>query len=84
MKTLEYGILSIHPVDALRKACAVLMAIMVIAVVPIAAMGASGKCTVTKSQGTTLELECTRETTEFQPGTKIKIKTDRKAAVEGC
>jgi len=48
------------------------------------AMAASDKCVVVKSEGNELTLECRKETDRFQPGTEVKIKSNSKAAVEGC
>jgi hypothetical protein len=45
---------------------------------------ASGKCTVVKVDGTKMILECNEKTKGFSKGSKIKIKSDKKKAVEGC
>ena len=47
-------------------------------------LGASAKCTVEKVEGARLVIDCGQKAPEFQEGTKIKIKTARKTAVEGC
>lgn len=48
------------------------------------AMAASDKCVVIKAEGNELTLECRKETDRFQPGMEVKIKSNSKAAVEGC
>lgn len=48
------------------------------------ALAASGKCTVVEVQGQRMIIECDQRTKGFSQGSKIKIKTDRKKAVEGC
>ena len=48
------------------------------------AMAASDKCVVVETDGNHLTLECKKETNGFQPGMEVKIKSVRRAAVEGC
>ncbi len=47
---------------------------------------ASDRCTVIEADGNRLILECRKETeTVFNPGSGVKIKTDRKrGSMEGC
>lgn len=45
---------------------------------------ASAKCTVVKAEGSTLVVDCGQRTKKFPEGTKIKIKSVKKTAVEGC
>ena len=45
---------------------------------------ASAKCTVVKTEGTHLVVDCGQKTKKFPEGTKIKIKSAKKPAVEGC
>lgn len=47
-------------------------------------LAASGKCKVVKVEGTRMEIDCGEKTKGFQKGTKIKIKTEKKKAIEGC
>ena len=48
------------------------------------ALAASDRCVVVKSEGNLLTLECRKNTEQFKLGAEIKIKTSRKAPVEGC
>ena len=48
------------------------------------ALSASDRCVVVKSEGKLLTLECRKNTEQFKPGAEIKIKTSRKAPIEGC
>ena len=45
---------------------------------------ASSRCTVVKIEGTRMVIECEKKTKGFSEGSKIKIKLDKKKAVEGC
>lgn len=45
---------------------------------------ASAKCTIVKVEGTQMVLDCGEKTKKFNEGVKIKIKSEKKAAVEGC
>ena len=47
-------------------------------------IAASDRCVVEKSEGKTLVITCRKDTNGFKPGTEIKIKSSRKAALEGC
>ena len=49
-----------------------------------AALAASDRCVVVKSEGKQLTLECRKNTEQFKAGAEIKIKTSRKAPIEGC
>jgi hypothetical protein len=51
---------------------------------PIDGFSASNRCVVKGSEGKTLILECRDYTDNFKKGSSVKIKTDRKAQVEGC
>jgi hypothetical protein len=46
------------------------------------ALAASGKCTVVKVDGTRMTIECNKNTKGFSKGNQIKIKSDRKKAVQ--
>ena len=49
------------------------------------AYGASNKCRVVEAEEKKLVLECERDTSQFEVGDKVKIKSMRKSeAVEGC
>ena len=61
---------------------AMLVAIQCAITVPV--MAASDKCVVVKAVGNKLTLECRKDTERFQPGTEVKIKSNSKAAIEGC
>ena len=46
---------------------------------------ASNKCRVVEVAEERLVLECDRDTSQFKPGDRVKIKSIRKdAAIEGC
>ena len=46
------------------------------------ALAASGKCTVVKVDGTRMIIECNKNTKGFSKGNQIKIKSDKKKAVQ--
>jgi len=46
------------------------------------ALAASGKCTVVTVDGTRMVIECNKNTKGFSKGNQIKIKSDRKKAVQ--
>lgn len=48
-------------------------------------LAASNKCRVVEVEEERLVLECDRDTSQFKPGDRLKIKSIRKdAAIEGC
>ncbi len=47
-------------------------------------MAASDRCVVVEADGNVLKLECRKDTNSFKPGMEVKIKTDSRAAIEGC
>lgn len=48
-------------------------------------LAASNKCRVVEVAEERLVLECDRDTSQFKPGDRVKIKSIRKdAAIEGC
>lgn len=50
--------------------------LVVFAMKPVAALSASGKCTVVKVDGKRMVLQCNEQTKGFAKGSQIKIKTD--------
>jgi hypothetical protein len=60
------------------------MLVAILCAITVPAMAASDKCVVVKAAGNELTLECRKDTESFQPGTEVKIKTNSKAAIEGC
>ena len=58
--------------------------ITVVCLFASASMAASDKCVVVKAEGKMVTLECKKDTDRFAAGTEVKIKSNRKAAVEGC
>lgn len=46
------------------------------------ALAASGKCTVVRVDGTRMIIDCNKNTKGFSEGNQIKIKSDRKKAVQ--
>jgi len=49
-----------------------------------AALAASDRCVVIESEKSQITLKCKKEAKAFQPGTEVKIKSVKRAAVEGC
>ncbi len=66
------------------KKLAAVMLVVIQCAYSSAAMAASDKCVVVKAAGNELTLECRKDTESFQPGTEVKIKSNGKAAIEGC
>ena len=60
------------------------MLVVILCAYGSAAMAASDKCVVVKAAGKELTLECRKDTESFRPGTEVKIKSNSKAAIEGC
>lgn len=56
---------------------------LVIVGVPVA-FSASDKCIVKKTQGNTVVLECSKKSKNFKVDDTVKVKSMRKASVEGC
>ena len=46
------------------------------------ALAASGKCTVVQVDGTRMIIECNKNTKGFSKGNQIKIKSDKKKALQ--
>lgn len=47
-------------------------------------LAASGKCTVTAVEDNQVILDCGNKAAKFEVGTKVKIKSMKKKAIEGC
>jgi hypothetical protein len=45
---------------------------------------ASNKCVVVETDENRIILECSKEVSDFVKGSEVKIKSVKKAAVEGC
>ena len=67
----------------MKNITAVLLALS-LSLLMSAAMAASDRCRVVKSEGNILMLECNKDTSGFKPKMEVKIKTSSRAAVEGC
>ena len=42
------------------------------------------KCTVTKMEGTMITMDCSKKASQVMVGDKLKVKTAKKTAIEGC
>ena len=69
--------------DTMKKLLTAMLVVIQCAVIG-PAMAASDKCVVVQAAGNELTLECRKDTESFQPGTEVKIKSNSKAAIEGC
>lgn len=67
----------------MKKIIAVLTVIQIVFLMSIS-HAASGKCTVKKIEGDNLVIDCGKKATDFKVKDKIKIKSMRKNAIEGC
>ena len=68
----------------MKKAMCVLSLVLVTVFAAGNLLAASGKCTIVKVEGTRMEIDCGKNTQGFQKGNKIKIKTEKQQAIEGC
>ena len=71
--------------DDMKKVARSVIFILGLLLVSGGAYGASNKCRVVEVEEKKLVLECERDTSQFEVGDQVKIKSMRKsAAVEGC
>ena len=97
MSSILLGVLSYNkttngadwPARVTRKEVTMKTVIVAATIISIAfasglVIAASDRCVVEKSEGKTLVITCRKDTKGFKPGSEIKIKTSRKAALEGC
>lgn len=68
----------------MKRAICVACILVITVMIGAPAFAASAKCTVVKTEGTHLVVDCGKKSENFPKGTKIKIKSARKTAVEGC
>jgi|GEM_PF-2040302 len=69
----------------MKKAAGLLVLTFCVLAVGAGAHGASNKCRVVEASEKKLVLECERDTSQFQAGDQVKLKSVRtNAAVEGC
>ena len=69
----------------MKKVAGPAILIVCVALFSGGAYGASNKCRVVEAEEKKLVLECERDTSQFEVGDKVKIKSMRKSgAVEGC
>lgn len=67
----------------MKKLIAIVTIAQIVGLMSIS-FGASGKCTVKKIEGDNLVVDCGKNAGNIKVGDKIKIKTMKKTAVEGC
>ncbi len=68
----------------MKKTICVLILVMATVFTAGNILAASGKCKIVKVEGTRMEIDCGERTQSFQEGNKIKIKTEKQKAAEGC
>lgn len=61
---------------------ALLLQLLIVGVPTV--FSASDKCVVKETQGNTVVLECTKKSKNFKANDTVKVKSMRKASVEGC
>jgi riboflavin synthase alpha subunit len=47
-------------------------------------LAATGKCTVTEIKDNIVTLDCGKDAAKLKTGDKVKVKTAKKKAIEGC
>ena len=62
----------------------ILSTMAVLIALSLPSWAASKRCVVIESEENRLVLECKGETEDFIEGMEVKIKTVKKAAIEGC
>lgn len=67
----------------MKKLVSVLIAIQIMFMMSLS-YAASGKCTVKKIEGDNIVIDCGKKAADFKVKDKIKIKSMRKSAIEGC
>lgn len=68
----------------MKKLTSVLLAVAFVITSAGASIAASGKCTVTAVEDNKVILDCGKNAAKFEAGTKVKIKSVQKKAIEGC
>lgn len=68
----------------MKKAICLICMLVVTGIAVERGFAASGKCTVLRVEGTQMVIECEKKTKGFPEGSRIKIKSVNKKAIEGC
>lgn len=68
----------------LKKITLLLATIAMFTLTSSATMAASSKCTVTEIKDSVVTLDCGTTAAKMKVGDKVKIKTAKKKAIEGC
>ena len=68
----------------MKKVLAVAMAMAFTASVASVSMAADVKCTVTAVDGNNVTMDCGKKASKLSAGTKVKVKAEKKKAIEGC
>jgi hypothetical protein len=68
----------------MKKLIATTLAIFLIAASASSSIAASAKCTVTAVDKSVVTLDCGDKADKFTVGAKVKVKTAKKKAIEGC
>jgi len=68
----------------MKKTISTLLAIAFALSIAGTVYAASGKCTVVSVEDNKVTLDCGSNAGDFPVGTDVKIKSDRKKAIEGC
>jgi len=67
-----------------KKATILVAAFALFAFTVPAAMASSSKCKVTGIQDSVVTLDCGKKAAKLKIGDKVKVKVDKKKAIEGC
>ena len=67
-----------------KKFLAVTMAMAFMASTAVASFAASVKCEVESVSGSTVTLDCGKKASKLKVGSKVKVKSAKKKAIEGC
>ncbi len=68
----------------MKKLISVLLAVAFVMTSTGVSLAASSKCTVTAVEDNKVILDCGKKAADFKAGTKVKIKSMKKKAIEGC
>ncbi len=67
-----------------KKTSILLAATVLFAFTIPAAMAATTRCTVTEVKDAVVTLDCGKKAAKMKVGDKVKVKADKKKAIEGC
>ena len=68
----------------LKKTTLLLATIAMFTLTSSVALAVSGKCTVTEIKDSVVTLDCGDTAAKMKVGDKVKVKTAKKKAIEGC